>query len=175
LAGPARDDAILARWTLDEAAWDAFVLAVDANRPGSRLELRDATVAGRTVVVASDAIHVGRERIDLAHFHVHRVVEHGGWLQLLELDPDYLPCPLPLPTGDARLAAWALGHFRAIAARNAREWEQLSRQAEVERNRPTFANGVRRFAERHFIAWLLVFFFVVLPLGAVLAGWIAGE
>jgi hypothetical protein len=166
---------VLARWTLDAPAWDAFVRAVRAHPHRSRLDLDDVSEAGRTVVVANDAIQVGRERVDLAHFHIHRVVEHGTWLQLVELDPDTLPCPLPLPAGDVALGLQMVDHFRAIAAQHTLESALLAAQAQAERSEPTLPNRILWFVERHFIACLLVFFFVVLPLGAVLAAWVVGE
>lgn len=172
---PATDATVLARYTLDTRAWDAFVRAARAHPQGRRLDLREATEAGRTIVVADDAIHIGRERVDLAHFHVHGVVDHGAWLHLVELDPDTLPCPLPLPPGDAVLAARLVEHFGAMAAQHTLQSALLARQAELERNRPTLPNRLLWFVERHFIACLLVFFFVVLPLGAVLAAWSVGE
>jgi hypothetical protein len=174
MARPPTDATVLARYTLDPPAWDAFVRAVRAHPHRSRLDLRDASEAGRTVVVANDAIQVGPERIDLAHFHVHRVVDQGAWLQLVELDPDYLPCPLPLPPGDAALAARLVEHFGAIAAQHTLESVLRAQRAEAERREPTLANRLLWFVERHFVACLLVLFFVVLPLGAVLVARIFG-
>jgi hypothetical protein len=170
MPSPPDDTSVLARWTLDAVAWVAFVRA--ARPHGSRLQLRDASEAGRTVVVANDAIQVGSERVDLAQFHIHRVVENGTWLQLIELDPDYLPCPLPLPPGDVDLGLRMVEHFRAIAAQHTLESALRSAQAEAERNEPTLSNRILWFVERHFIACLLVFFFVVLPLGSILAAWL---
>lgn len=171
---PATDNSILFRWTLDAPAWDAFVRAVRTHPQGRRLKLGDASEAGRTMVVANDVLHVGNERADLAHFHVHRVVEHDSWLQLDELDPDYLPCPLPLPTDDAELSARLVEHFRQIAAHHTLQSALLAEQAALEASRPTRSNRLRWFVERHFVACLLVFFFVVLPLGSVLVAWLAG-
>ena len=169
------DTGILARYTLDAAAWDAFVRAVRAHPQGHRLDLREATEAARTIVVSRDAIQVGGKRFDLAHYHVHDVVDHGTWLELRELDPDYLPCPLPLPPGDTALAASLLDHFGAIAARHTLQSSLLAQQAELERNLPTLSNRLLWFVERHFIACLLVFFLVVLPLGSLLVARFVGE
>jgi hypothetical protein len=175
MARPPTGTDVLARYTLDLPAWDAFVHAARAHPHGCRLELRDASDAGRTVVVAADALHVGRERVDLAHFHVHRVHDQGTWLQLVELDPEYLPCPLPLPAGDTALAARLVEHFGAIAAQHTLDSALLAQQAEADRREPTPSNRLLWFVERHFVACLLVLFFVVLPLGAVLAAWVAGD
>jgi hypothetical protein len=171
---PPADALILARWTVSPDAWDAFVRAAHRHPSCRKLKLRDASDAGRTVVVGGDALHVGSERVDLTHFHVHQVVERDGWLELVELDPDALACPLPLPTDDAALAAWVRDHFRAIAGRHALEWARVSAQAAIEASRPTLSNRLLWFVERHFIACLLVFFFVVLPLGSILVARLAG-
>jgi hypothetical protein len=172
---PAPDIALLARYTLDPPSWNAFVRAARAHPHGCRLELRDASDAGRTVVVAGDAIHVGAERVDLRHFHVHRIVDQGTWLQLVELDPDAPPCPLPLPPGDTALAATLVEHFGDIAAHHSLESTLLAQAAEAEQREPTPSNRVLWFVERHFIACLLVLFLVVLPIGAVLLARLAGD
>jgi hypothetical protein len=169
------DGEILARYILEPAAWDAFVRAARAHPHGSWLDLRDASEAGRTVVVADDAVHVGHHRLDLRHFHVHQVIEHDAWLQLVELDADYAPWPLPLPTRDAVLAASLVRHFRAVADSHTLASMQRAAQAEAERLEPTPSNRLLWFVERYFIACLLAFFFVVLPIGAVLAAWVIGE
>ena len=172
---PPTDTATLARYTLDPAAWDAVTRAVRAHLQRSHRVLRDASDAGRTIVIAGDAIHIGPETLDLAHFHMHRVVDWGTWLQLDELDPDTVSFPLPLPPGDTALAARLVEHFGAIAAQHTLDSALLAQQAEAERRMPTLPNRLLWFVERHFIACLLVLFFVVLPLGAVLAAWVVGD
>jgi hypothetical protein len=163
------DTGILARYTVDAPAWEAFVRTVRAHPHVSQRALSDASAAGRTVVVTRDALQVGRERVELAHFRVHGVNEHGAWLQLVEVDTDNRALPLPLPSDDAALAAWLVEHFRTMAARNAAAYEEMSRQAEAERRRPTLSNRMLWFVERHFIVLVLVFFFVLLPALALLA------
>jgi hypothetical protein len=116
---------------------------------------------------------VGRERIDLASFHVHVVVDHGTWLELRDADSDYYARPLPLP-GDALLAALVREHLLALAAANTAESDLRMAEYEAERRRPTASNRVLWFVERHFIACLLATFFVVLPLVALLAAWLFG-
>jgi hypothetical protein len=177
---PPEDAPVLARWTVDPAAWRAFVHAVrtHAQHPRaapSHFELADAaTEAERTVIVAGDAIHVGTQRVDLDRAFVTELVEHPDWLQFGAADGDFESWMYPVPV-PPREAAHVLGHLRARVAVHAAELARITREAEEERRRPTPSNRLLWFVERHFIVLLLVLFFVVLPGIAVLVAWLAGD
>jgi hypothetical protein len=176
MTGSTSGHPILAEWTLDAGAWRAFLdqLHARAQQPGYARAIAgfadDASEAERTVTAASDSILVGKARFDLNRWWPERVVEHAAWIEFFS-DPQDEPTRVflvPFPPGKATQAAQVAAHFRALM-------DERDRRVHEELTRPTPSNRLLWFVERHFIALLLVFFFVLLPLGAVLVAWLAGE
>ncbi len=165
---------LLARWVVDGAALRDFVRETRLRSkwythvPADLLKEceRHAGGAGLEVVIREDAVFVG-EWGSPDSFDAVRVQE--TWMEFLGEEGYQVPVPLaPGARAEAeRVAA-------VYTARYARDRAEAQRQFEEERARPTWNNRLLNFVEAHFVWLLLVFFFVLIPLFALLLGFLPG-
>ena len=172
---PRRHDreAVLTRWTVDEATWREFAANVhryiDEPRAPTCLlrSLDQPTPRQLEVVVRDDAIFVGDESLSLQFSECEEPHLRDEWLEF-RCDNDYTApqfFPIPVPAAARANAAWVVTHFRRALAERARQLAEAQ-------DAPTFSNRLRKFVEAHFIVVLLVLFFVVLPGAAVLVAYL---
>ena len=114
------------------------------------------------VVVREDAVFVGHERLSLQFSECEEPHLGEEWLEFA-CDNDYTALhffPIPVPAGARANAVWAVDHFRRAVAEPAR----LLAAAHAASTTP---NRLRKLVEAHFILFVLLLFFVLLP-GVVL-------
>ena len=157
-----RGEGVLARWTVDAETWRGLAeeraRLERGTRQSSPATRQESPPSGIEVVVCEDAVYIGRDEWSPMFAAVGiRATLQGSWL-ILEWATDESDSLVRVP-----VAPTAHADAERVARHFNSAYEARVKEAVEARAKDTSANRLLTWIEGHFVLFVLLFFFVLIP------------